>query len=387
MSIIKKNPNEAAFAGGEKHWADVIKNSGDGKLLIWRQPEEDFNTNSTLIVMPGEEAIFVNKGEIEEVFQKGTHKLSTNNYPFISRLRTAFTGGISTFNCVVYFVRTAHSAEILWGTNTPIQIRDKFIGDEVAIRAHGSYKVQVTNPSLFLEKLVGNNIAIQTQEDLNQYFANEFQSKIKTVLTKAIDEIDQELLGIESKLDELSQRIEPSFVEILDEYGLKCVRFVIASMQLKGSEYRDGYDEAMIERLRKIRNAEGDDAVFKILGEKWGAQKASEILQALAENPGAGGAAAAGAGIGMGFAAGNTFAGLANQMFAPINSQTQNQQSMQQNTSASERFAPKKDATASSSETIEDPLETLKKLKAMLDAGVIEQSDYNAKKDEILGRM
>ncbi len=112
-----KNPNETAFTGGKKHWADVIKNTGPGELLIWRQPEEDFNTNSTLIVMPGEEAIFIKGGTVEQTFENGTYKLSTENYPFISRLRNAFTGGISTFNCVVYFVRKAHSEEILWGTD------------------------------------------------------------------------------------------------------------------------------------------------------------------------------------------------------------------------------------------------------------------------------
>lgn len=54
MALFNKNPNEAAYVGGKKHWTDVIKNSGSGELLIWRQPEEDFNTNSTLVVMPGE---------------------------------------------------------------------------------------------------------------------------------------------------------------------------------------------------------------------------------------------------------------------------------------------------------------------------------------------
>ena len=52
-----KNANESAYVGGKKHWSDVIKNSGNGDLLIWRQPEEDFNTNSTLIVLE----IFQNK--------------------------------------------------------------------------------------------------------------------------------------------------------------------------------------------------------------------------------------------------------------------------------------------------------------------------------------
>ena len=107
MGIFNKNTNETAYTGGKKNWADVIKNTGPGELLIWRQPEEDFNTNSTLIVMPGEEAIFIKGGTVEQTFENGTYKLSTENYPFISRLRNVFTGGTSTFNSVVYFVRKA----------------------------------------------------------------------------------------------------------------------------------------------------------------------------------------------------------------------------------------------------------------------------------------
>ena len=66
MALFGKNPNEVAYTGGKKHWADVIKNTSQGELLIWRQPEEDSNTNSTLVVMPGEEAIFLLKGQIKQ---------------------------------------------------------------------------------------------------------------------------------------------------------------------------------------------------------------------------------------------------------------------------------------------------------------------------------
>ena len=159
-----KNPNEAAYAGGKKHFTDVIKNSGVGELLLWKQPEEDFNTNSTLIVMPGESAVFINGGNIEQVFESGTYKLSTNNYPFISRLRNAFSGGISTFNCVVYFVRKAVSAEIYWGTNTPIQVRDPIFQIICDVKARGSYKVTIEDPAKFLTKLIGNNMFVATQK-------------------------------------------------------------------------------------------------------------------------------------------------------------------------------------------------------------------------------
>ena len=180
MALFKKNPNEVAYQGGQKHWTDVIKNTGPGDLLIWRQPEEDFNTNSTLIVMPGEAAIFVNGGVIEQVFESGTYKLSTQNYPFISRLRNAFSGGISVFNCVVYFVKTAHTTEIKWGTETPIQVRDKLLGIATKLRARGAYRVQVSNPAKLLEKMIGNNFVSATPAAITNFFVSEFQSKIKS---------------------------------------------------------------------------------------------------------------------------------------------------------------------------------------------------------------
>ena len=390
MALFRKNPNETAYTEGKKHWADVIKNSGPGELLIWRQPEEDFNTNSTLIVMPGEEAIFIKGGTVEQTFDNGTYKLSTENYPFISRLRNAFTGGVSTFNCVVYFVRKAHSVEIRWGTDSPIQVRDKMLGIATKLRARGAYKVQIGDPVKFLEKLIGNNVFYQTQEELNKYFINEFQSKIKSVIARAINESDTEILGIDSRLDELSDTIEPFMQEILDDYGLKCVKFTVAAVDIDDDELRKRYDEIGIDAIAKMRNAQADKAVMGILGDDWGKQQATNILGNLSMNPGAGGVAAAGAGMGMGMAAGGAFGSMAQQMFAPMSSSTPVQQPQPFQQAPSGRFSspPQPNNTQTPpSPSQEDPMEVLGKLKRMLDAGLIEQAEYDAKKAEILSRM
>lgn len=390
MALFRKNPNETAYTEGKKHWADVIKNSGPGELLIWRQPEEDFNTNSTLIVMPGEEAIFIKGGTVEQTFDNGTYKLSTENYPFISRLRNAFAGGISTFNCVVYFVRKAHSVEIRWGTDSPIQVRDKMLGIATKLRARGAYKVQIGDPVKFLEKLIGNNVFYQTQEELNKYFINEFQSKIKSVIARAINESDTEILGIDSRLDELSDTIEPFMQEILDDYGLKCVKFTVAAVDIDDDELRRRYDEIGIDAIAKMRNAQADKAVMGILGDDWGKQQAANILGNLSMNPGAGGVAAAGAGMGMGMAAGGAFGSMAQQMFAPMSSSTPVQQPQPFQQAPSGRFSssPQPNNTQTPpSPSQEDPMEVLGKLKRMLDAGLIEQAEYDAKKAEILSRM
>lgn len=391
MGLFGRNPNEAAYTGGKKHWADVIKNSGPGELLIWRQPEEDFNTNSTLIVMPGEEAIFIKGGTVEQVFENGTYKLSTENYPFISRLRNMFTGGISTFNCVVYFVRKADSEEIRWGTETPIQVRDKVWGIRTDARVRGAYKVRIENPVMFLEKLIGNNVPLQLQNDLDKYFASEFQGKIKSAVSKFLNSLQQELIGIDAYMDELSEQLEPYIDEIVSDYGLKCVKFSLAGLDIDTSKY-DVIDQSQIAAISKGKLAQGDRAVMDVLGEDWGRQQAANILGDLARNPGAGGIGAMGAGMGMGMAAGSVFGNMANQMFAPMNHGAQQnapQPQAQPAAAPGSRFAPKGSAApqAPQQPAAEDPIEVLSKLKKMLDAGLIEQSEYESKKREILSRM
>lgn len=396
MALFGRNPNESAYVGGKKHWTDVIKNSGPGELLIWRQPEEDFNTNSTLIVMPGEEAIFIKGGTVEQVFDNGTYKLSTENYPFISRLRNAFSGGISTFNCVVYFVRKADSQEIRWGTDTPIQVRDKVWGIRTSAKVRGAYKVRIENPVKFLEKLIGNNVPYQLQQELSKYFDSEFQGKIKSAVSKFLNSLPQELIGIDEYMDELSTQIEPYIDEVVEEYGLKCVRFSLAGLDIDISKY-DAIDESQIAAITKGNLARGDKAAMDILDDDWGRQQAANILGDLARNPGAGGVGAMGAGMGMGMAAGSVFGNMANQMFAPMNQQPTQpaQQPMQQPAQpvSSGRFAPKgqpvQQATPQTAPqaAAEDPFETLSKLKRMLDAGLISQQQYDAKVAEVMSRM
>lgn len=391
MGIFGINPNEVAYVGGKKHWTDVIKNSGSGDLLIWRQPEEDFNTNSTLIVMPGEQAFFVNGGVVEQVFKEsGTYKLTTNNYPFISRLRNAFSGGISTFNCVVYFVKKAHSAEIFWGTSSPIQVRDKLLGIATKVKARGSYKIEVENPVLFMEKLVGNNVPFQTQEDLNRYFMNEFQMKIRSVLTQALNETEAELLGIEGRIKEFSGIIEPSIQEMLSDYGLNCVRFVIAALEVDDDELRRKYDEIGMDNIAKIREAQVDMAVMTAMGDNWQKLQAAQILKDLANNPGAGGIAAGGAGIGLGVAAAGVFGGMAQQLMSPMNvgAQQTTPQPVQPQVTPSGRFAAKGNVPDEKNESSsQNPIEVLSQLKQMLDLGLIDKSAYDAKVAEILNRM
>lgn len=375
MGLFSKNENETAYVGGKKHWADVIKNSGPGQLLIWRQPEEDFNTNSTLIVMPGEQAVFINGGTIEQTFENGTYKLSTDNYPFISRLRNAFTGGISTFNCVVYFIRQAHSEEILWGTREPLKVNDPTYDIYLNIRANGSFKIKINNGAKMLEKMVGNNVDIVLQEEVVvKYFGTQMQQYIKSNFSRAIKGSGVDVINVINEPDALAENIEPLIQEMLDEYGIRLVNFSIGGITVPDND--QGYQDIM-EMKRNISQA-------RLYGDNWGRFTSREILTDLANNPGAGGIAAAGAGVGMGMAAGGTFGAMSQQLFAPIQQSTS---PVPPSPQPSGRFTQRQESPNEPVMTQTNPVEKIKQLKEMFDLGVLTQEEFEIKKQEILSRM
>ena len=397
-----KNPNEKDYPGGRKHFCEVIKNSGVPGLLIWKQPEEDFNTNSQLIVMPGESALFVNKGVIEAVFtESGTYKLTTQNYPFISRIRNAVTGGISAFNCVVYFVRAADSEEILWGASSPIQVRDKFHNIRTEVRARGAYKVRITDPAVFLQKLVGSGLRFETQKDLDRYFSNELQAVIRSQVAQLLNHYGDELIGLDEHLEELSQQLTPLLDRTFVEYGLQCVRFSLSGLDVDTSKY-DRLDEMQLGMMAQAQEARGEKIALDTLGEEaWRAKLQAETLIGTSKNLGG-----SGAGLGMGIAEGmilgKMMGGLAAPLagavpvsttvqasgstaFMPGGGQEAPVQPVSQQPAAPAPQTPP--AAQAPSAQASDPVAVLTKMKALLDAGLISQEDYDAKKQEVLSHL
>lgn len=313
MGLFSKDPKESNYVGGKKHFAEVIENVGWGGDMISLHPDEDFNTNSTLIVHPGEQAVFEKNGEIHQMFTEGRYLLKTENYPFISRLRNMLTGGVSTFNCRVYFVRTASSIEIKWGSGA-IQVRDKLLGIQTELFARGSYKVHVGDAGKFLFKLLGNNIPSFGPEMLQDYFKNEFKEVIKTNIAQVINNLEGEILGIQARQKEISDQISPAIAETMEAYGIALEKFAIGDLEINDDELRRRYDEIGMDAIAKIRNAKADSEVMGILGQNWMAQQQVDIMKTMAQNQAASGTGAA---MGMGFAAGGAMFGMGQQMFAP----------------------------------------------------------------------
>ena len=296
-----------------KPFYNVIKNDGPGDLLVWKFLDEDFNEGSQLIVAESEEALFYKDGIIESTFSGGKYSLSTNNYPFISRLRSRFSGNVSSFHCKVYFINKVHKLELLWGTDSPIQVRDPIFNLQTSIQARGSYSVQVSNSKKFLLKLIGNNIQSFNQEELNSYFRSAFLQYIKDAVAREIKNTNKEILEISTEKEAIAESLKSKLNEVLDEYGVRLVNFYINAIDIPENDPNRG----------KLEEAFANKNVMSILGNDWERQQSIDILKGVANNPGD--MSSAGAGIGMGMAAGSAFSNMMNQ-FANSTSSTQNTQ-------------------------------------------------------------
>lgn len=382
MGLFHRNESEANFAGGSKNVMESIQRATDTNTLIYLDPQVDFNTNSVVTVAPNEQVIFIKNGEFYGTLPSGRHEIKSENYPFLSRIRNMLTGGMSTFTCQVYHVNTSEQ-NVGWGTSSAIEIQDFFLGGGVIgvptlIRGAGEFRVRFNiredddaSKQTFM-RLMGDKSSY-TSNDLSMLFRAQISQEISDVVGKTLEErsMQRSINAISSQLKDFSKELKPIFDELFVDYGLELVNFSFYNLTIDETEERKKYLDRLI---AAAHTGSYDKAVQQ------------ELLKDVAINPAAGGIASAGAGLGMGMAAGNAFAQMATTAF----SQPQQPQAPQQpmGFGGQNRFGVNNGQQQPSQQPAQpDPMESLMKMKQMLDAGLITQDIYNAKVAEIMSRM
>ena len=262
MSLFRKNPNEVAYSGGQKHIIDRIENTGDGDLLFWRQPEEDFNTNSPLIVYPGTEAVFLENGRFVDVLGPGKHNLITDNIPFLSRFRNALSGGISTFPCRIYFVKTNASKEISFGGR--VKVNDPIYDVPLPIQYYGGYNVIIRNSGRFAEALVGDGQYRLERQGLDDWMKSRLSQSLNVSLRKGLRSSGEELIDACEQADIVAEKVTQEFAIELEKYGMEIEKLAFESLEVDEAsiEYRQFADRKMSRAGKKL-DAMGDVDAYR----------------------------------------------------------------------------------------------------------------------------
>lgn len=262
---------------------DIIEWTDDSSnTLVWRFPryENEIKYGAQLVVRQSQAAVFVNQGEIADVFTAGRHQLTTKNLPVLTTLAGWKYGFHSPFKAEVYFVNTRNFTNLKWGTKNPVPLRDPEFGP-VRLRSYGSYVIRVNDPAKLVQEIVGTEGHFTLEEITDQ-----LRNMIVTRFSDLLGENRIPVLDLAASYDELStaltERIAPEFAG----YGLELTKLLVEHITLP-PEVEEALDK------RSSMGIIGDlDHYLKY--------QSANSMEAAARNPG--GDAAAGIGMGMGFA-------------------------------------------------------------------------------------
>lgn len=207
---------------------DVIEFlDNEGNEIVHRVPQKgsaDTSLGSQLVVRESQSAVFFRDGRALDNFGPGRHTLTTANLPLLKKAVGLAFGGKSPFRVEVYFVNHKVFTNAKWGTQEPIPFRDREL-KMIRIRANGIYSYKVTQPQIFVNKIVGTE-NIKDRNEVEEFFKNVIVSR----LTDFLGETYSTIFDLPRDYDELSIGAKSRIFEDFDKYGLELTDFYIRSI-------------------------------------------------------------------------------------------------------------------------------------------------------------
>lgn len=269
---------------------DVIEfTDNSNNTMVWRfeRHGNEIKNGAQLTVRESQVAVFVNEGQIADIFGPGMYTLETKNLPILSTLQGWVHGFKSPFKAEVYFVNTRRFTDLKWGTKNPIMMRDSEFG-AVRIRAFGSYVIRAIDPGTLLREIVGTD-AHFTTEEISDQLRNMIVARLPTILGESGIAVLDMAANQEQFGQFITNKLKPEFLGM----GLELVQLLIENLSLPPE-----VEQALDNRTK-----------MGVLGDlnKYQQFQAAEAMAAAAQAPG--GAAAQGMGLGMGMAMAQQMAG------------------------------------------------------------------------------
>jgi membrane protease subunit (stomatin/prohibitin family) len=256
-------------------WLD---HSNDTIVHRFERYQNEIKNGAKLIVREGQTAVFINEGQLADVFTPGTYTLNTKNLPILTTLKGWKYGFNSPFKAEVYYVNTRLFTDEKWGTKNPFILSDERFG-LVEIRAFGTYSFKISDPGKFVVDVVG------TDGNFTNYEVNEHLKSL--IVTRFTDTVGEANLPIElyaantSELSETCQEVmQPEFGRV----GIELEKFYIENVSMPEELKKEIFEYSRLDKLDMTKLSQF---------------KAAKAMEAAAKNEG--GTAGAGMGMGMGF--------------------------------------------------------------------------------------
>ena len=162
-----------------------------GHIMVKRMPDNgqcEINWGAQLTVRESQTAVFFRDGKALDVFGPGRHVLQTQNIPVLTKLVTRLGYGTdSPFKAEICFMNMKLFPNLKWGTSEPILFRDSEL-QMIRLRSFGIFSIQIEEPSLFLNKVVGTQ-GFYSDLDIENYLKSIIVTRLTDVLGENINSV------------------------------------------------------------------------------------------------------------------------------------------------------------------------------------------------------
>ncbi|MFN0254696.1 SPFH domain-containing protein [Pedobacter ureilyticus] len=200
----------------------------DPNLLMWKYPDEDkeIKNGAKLTVRESQIALFLNEGQLADVFHPGLHTLKTENIPLLSSLKGWKYGFNSPFKADIYFINTRQFVNNKWGTPAPILMTDPQFG-QIRVRAFGTFDIQIKDISTFFRQYAAayKTFSIfELQYELRDFIAPKFG--------EVLAQENISITDVAGNISDLSKKVTPFLKPYFEQFGIELITFTISSVTL-----------------------------------------------------------------------------------------------------------------------------------------------------------
>jgi membrane protease subunit (stomatin/prohibitin family) len=271
-----------------------------GQEMVHRIPDRgpgDFRMGSQVIVRESQAAIFFRDGKALDVFGPGRHTITTGNIPLLIDLLKLGTRGKTPFQAEVYYVSTRQYVDQKWGTPEPVALRDADFGI-VRLRAFGTYAMQIQDPQLFVNRIVGTQGYYETRQ-IDGYL----RGIIITKMTDLLGELGRSVLDLPALYEEIGAGVKAKVQDDFAAVGIELRALYVNNISLP----------------EKVQEAIDERASIGALGgmQAYMQASAAQAMRDAAQQEGGGGLAGAGLGLGAGAGLGASMAQMMTQAMQP----------------------------------------------------------------------
>jgi membrane protease subunit (stomatin/prohibitin family) len=353
---------------------NVLKYDGPNNVLVWKwrprndgKRQEELRLGTQLVVNQSQQAVFIHGGQIAEIFEAGTHTLSTENLPILSGLIGLAFGGQSPFKAEVYFFNKVVAMDNKFGL-IPFNMIEPNFRVPIPVTSRGSFAVKATDIRTFLSQIIGTVPDFEAGT-LKNYFRGIITEQVKTAIIKISREQNISPLELEAILLDVSAAVKGIISETLAKYGLYLEMFNIEAIPIIDedervkkvvTDYQRLMSQDMEERMRLKRRAENLE-MYKV-------ERSFDTTEAAASHIGGGDGGAGGilgAMVGLGM----------------VNPLAQTMGNMMQN------VVPNVTQQQTAQMSKEEIVKLLKDLGDLKSVGILTEEEFAEKKKELLSKI